>query len=75
MTKGLPVESAIATIVGDPDSIPMSVWHPTKEEKILPREEVEEKNHRQDREGVEIIVMNEEHPREARIQKGRTRHQ
>ena len=46
MTKDLSVESAIATIVGDPDTIPMSVRHPTKEEKILPREEVEEKNHR-----------------------------
>ena len=45
MTKDLPVESAIATIVGGLDTIPMSVRHPTKEEKILPREEVEEKNH------------------------------
>ena len=43
MTKDLLVESAIATIVGDPDIIPMSVRHPTKEEKILPREEVEER--------------------------------
>ena len=75
MTKDLLVESAIATIVGDPDTIPLSVRHPTKEEKILPREEVEEKNHRQEREGVEMIVMNEEHPREARIRKGRTIHQ
>ena len=74
MTKDLPVESAIATIVGEPDTIPMSVRHPTKEEKILPREEVEEKNHRQER-GVEMIVMNEEHPEEARIWKGRTSHQ
>ena len=75
MTKDLRVESAIATILGDPDTIPMSVRHPTKEEKILPREEVEEKNHGQEREGVEMIVMNEEHPGEARIQKGRTSHQ
>ena len=35
MTKDLPVESAIATIVGDPDTIPMSVRLPKKEEKIL----------------------------------------
>ena len=39
------------------------------------QQEVEEKNHRQEREGVEMIVMNEEHPGEARIQKGRTSHQ
>ena len=50
MTKDLTVEGAIATIVGDPDTIPMSVWHPTKEEKILQKEEVEEKNHHQERE-------------------------
>ena len=75
MTKDLPVESAIATIVGDPDTIPMSVRHPTKEEKNHPRGEVEEKNHHQQRGGVEMIVMNEEHPGEARIQKGRTSHQ
>ena len=75
MTKHLPVESAIATIVGDPDTIPMSVRHPTKEEKILQKEEVEEKNHHQEREGVEMIVMNEEPLGEARIQKGRISHQ
>ena len=67
MIKDLPVRSAIATIVGDPDTIPMSVRHPTKEEKILPREEVEEKNHRQGREGVEMIVMNKDPHGEARI--------
>ena len=75
MTKYLPVESAIATIVGDPDTIPMSVRHPTREEKILQREGVEEKNHHLEKEGVEMIVMNEEHPGEARIRKGRTSHQ
>ena len=74
MTKDLPVESAISTIVGDPDTIPMSVRDPTKEEKILPREEVEEKNHRQEREGVKMIVMNEDPLGEARIQRGRTSH-
>ena len=53
----------------------MSVQLPTKEEKIHLRGEVEEKNHRQEREGVEMIVMNEEHPGEAMIRKGRTSHQ
>ena len=40
MTKDLLVESETATIVEDPDTIPMSVRHPTKEEKILQKEEV-----------------------------------
>ena len=75
MTKDLRVVSVIATIVEDPDTIPMSVRLPTKEEKILPKEEVEEKNHHQEREGVEMIFMNEEHHGEARIQKGRASHQ
>ena len=59
MTKDLLVESETATIVEGPDTIPMSVWLPTKEEKILLKEEVEEKNHHQEREGVEMTVMNE----------------
>ena len=75
MTKDLLVVSVIDTMVEDPDTTPMSVRLPTKEEKILPREEVEEKNHRQEREGVEMIVMNEEPLAEARIRKGRTSHQ
>ena len=75
MTKDLLVESAIATIVGDLDIIPMSVRHPTKEEKNHPRGEVEEKNHHQEREGVEMIVMNEDPLGEARIGKGRIIHQ
>ena len=75
MTKDLLVESEIATIVGDPDTTPMSVQHPTKEYKNHPREEVEEKNHHQERGGVEMIVMNEDPHGEARIQKGRTSHQ
>ena len=75
MVKDLQVVKVIATIVEDPDTTPMSVRHPTKEEKILQKEEVEEKNHHQEKEGVEMIVMNEEHPREARIRKGRTSHQ
>ena len=65
----------IATIVEDPDTTPMSVRHPTKEEKILQKEEAKEKNHLQERGGVEMIVMNEDPHGEARIRKGRTSHQ
>ena len=75
MTKDLRVMNVIATNVEDPDTTPMSVWLPTKEEKIHLKEEVEEKNHHQEREGVERIVMNEEPPGEERIRKGRTNHQ
>ena len=42
MTKDLLVKSVIATIVEDPNTIPMSVRLPTKEEKIHPKGEVEE---------------------------------
>ena len=73
MTKDLLVESETATVVEDLDTIPMSVWLPTREEKIL--QKVEEKNHHQEREGVEMIVMNEDTHGEARIQKGRKNHQ
>ena len=75
MTRDLQVMNEIATIVEDPDTIPMSVRLPTKEEKILPKEGVEEKNHHQEKEGVEMIVMNEDPLGEARIRKGRTSHQ
>ena len=75
MTKDLLVESVMATIVEDPDTTPMSVRPPTKEEKILPKEEVGEKNHHQEREGVEMIIMNEDTHEEARIRKGRKNHQ
>ena len=67
--------NVIATIVEDPNTTPMSVRLPTKGEKIHLKEEVEEKNHHQEREGVEMIIMNEEPPGEARIRKGRTNHQ
>ena len=75
MTKDLLVKSEISTIVGDPDTIPMSVRHPTKEEKILQKEEVEEKNHHLEKEGVEMIVMNENPLGEERIRKGKRSHQ
>ena len=74
MTKDLLVESETATIVEDPDTIPMSVRLPKKEEKILPKG-VEEKSHHQEKEGVEMIVMNEDPLGEARIRKGRKSHQ
>ena len=73
MTKDLLVESETATVVEDPDTVPMSVRLPTREEKILQKEEA--KNHHQEREGVEMIVMNEDTHREARIRKGRKNHQ
>ena len=75
MTKDLQVVNEIATIVEDPDTTPMSVRLPTKEEKILPKEEVEEKNHHQEKGGVEMIVMNEDPLGEARIREGRESHQ
>ena len=75
MTRDLLVESAIATIVGEPDTTPMSVRHPTKEEKILQEEGAKEKNHHQERGGVEMNVMNEDPHGEARIRKGRRSHQ
>ena len=75
MTKDLRVVNVIATIVEDSDTTPTSVQLPTKEEKIHLKEEVEEKSHHQEREGVEMIVMNEEPLGEARIWKGRTNHQ
>ena len=62
---------AIAAIVEDPDTTQVSVWLPTKEEKTHLKGEVEEKNHLQEREGVEMIIMNEEPLAEARIRKGR----
>ena len=75
MTKDLLVESETATIVEGTDTIPMSVRPTRREQKILPREEVEEKNHHLEKEGVEMIVMNEDPHGEARIRKGRTSHQ
>ena len=75
MTNDLLLVSLIATIVEDLDTTPMSVRLPTREEKILPKEEVEEKNHHLEKEGVEMIVMNKDPHGEARIRKERTSHQ
>ena len=75
MTKDLLVESETATIVEGSNTIPMTVRLPTKEEKNLQKEEAKEKNHHQERGGLEMIVMNEDPHGEARIRKGRTSHQ
>ena len=75
MTKDLLFVIAIAKIVEDPVTTPLSVRLPTKENKTHLKGEVEEKNHLQGREGVEMIIMNEEPLGEARIRKGRTNHQ
>src|SRR3989337_2525697 len=75
MTKDLLVVIAIATIEEDPDTTPMSIWLPTRKEKIHQEGEVKEMNHHQEREGVEMIVMNEDPLIEARIRKRRTSHQ
>ena len=75
MTKDLLVMIVIATIVENPDTTSMSVWLPTRKEKMHLKEEVEEKNHHQEREGVEMIIMNEDPLVETRIWKGRTNHQ
>src|SRR5215216_1344375 len=75
MTKDLLVVIAIAIIVEDPDTTQVSVRLPTKEEKTRLKGEAKEKNHHQEREGVEMIVMNEDPLEEARIRKGRKSHQ
>ena len=75
MTKDLLVVIAVATIVEDPDTTQVSVRLPTKEEKTHLKGEAGEQNHHQEKEGVEMIVMNEDPLAEARIQKGRTSHQ
>ena len=67
--------SEIVTIVEDPDTTPMSVCLPTKEEKTHLKGEAKGKNRLQEREGVEMIAMNEEPLAEARTRKGRTSHQ
>ena len=74
MKRDLLVVIETATIVEDPDTSQMSVRLPTREEKNL-QEEEQEMSHLGEREGVEMIVMNEDPLREARIRKGRISHQ
>ena len=68
------VMTVIVTIVEDPDTIPMSVRHLTRKETNHQEEDIEEMNHLTRREGVEMIVMNEDLHGEARIRKGKTNH-
>ena len=75
MTKDLLVVFVIATIVEDPDTTPVSVRLPTRKEKTHQKGGVEEMTRLQKREGVEMIIMNEDPLIETRIQKGRTSHQ
>src|SRR3990170_5831410 len=69
------VVTEIATIVENPDTIPMSVRLPTRKETNHQEEDIEEMNHLIRREGVEMIVMNEDTLEEARIRRGRISHQ
>ena len=69
------VMTVIATIVENPDTIPMSVRLSTRKETNNQEEDIEEMNHLRKREGVEMIVMNEDTLEEARIRRGRTSHQ
>jgi hypothetical protein len=64
----------IATIVEDPDTTQMSVRHPIREEKNHQGKEAQGMNHLGKREGVEMIVMNEDPLEEARIRRGKTSH-
>src|SRR6187399_2265234 len=66
MKRDLLVVIETATIVEDPDTSQMSVQLPTREEKNL-QEEEQEMSHLGEREGVEMIVMNEDPLGEARI--------
>ena len=68
------VVTVIATIVENLDTIPMSVRHLTREETNHQEEDIEEMNHLTRREGVGMIIMNEDLLEEARIRKGRTSH-
>ena len=75
MRKDHQVVTEIAIIVEDPDTIPMSVRLPTRKETNHQEEDIEEMNHLVRREGVEMIVMNEDTLEEVRIRRGRTSHQ
>ena len=44
-----------ATIVGSPDTTPMSAWLPTNEEKSHLEDEAQGMNRLKEREGVEMI--------------------
>ena len=61
-----------ATIVGSPNTTPMSARLPTNEEKSHLEDEAQGMNHLKEREGVEMIVMNEDPQGEVEIQRRRT---
>jgi hypothetical protein len=74
MSKDHQAMILIVTIMEDPDTSPMSVQHLSRKETSHQEEGVEEMNHLEEREGVEMIVMNEDPLREARIRRGKTNH-
>jgi hypothetical protein len=75
MKRDLLAVIKIATIVEDPNTTQMGVRLPTREEKNHQGEEAQGMNHLGKREGVEMIVMNEDPLGKARIQRGKTSHQ
>ena len=66
------VVTETAIIVGSPDTTQMSARLPTKEEKSHLEDEAQEMNHLKEREGVEMIVMNEDTQGEVEIRRRRT---
>jgi hypothetical protein len=64
--------TATATIVGSPDTTPMSTRLPTNEEKNHLEDEAQGMNHLKEREGVEMIVMNEDPQGEVGTRRRRT---
>ena len=61
MKRSVPlVVTETARIVGSPDTTPTSARLPTNEEKSHQEDETQEMNHLEEREGVEIIVMNKD---------------
>src|SRR3954470_10804274 len=61
-----------ATIVGIPDTSQMSARFPTNKEKSHHEDEAQEMNHLVEREGVEMIVMNEDPHGEVGTRRRRT---
>src|SRR6266566_2189708 len=66
------VVTKTGTIVGSPDTTPMSARLPTNEEKSHLEHEVQEMNHLEEREGVEMTVMNEDPQGEVGTRRRRT---
>src|SRR6266566_8120891 len=66
------VVTETATIVESPDTTPMSARLPTNKEKSHQEDEAQGMNHLQEREGVEMIVMNEDPQGEVGTRRRRT---